>query len=132
MKKINLACIIEDEPMHLYITKKLLDLTGMVESLLIFNNGKEAYDKLTAIFKASEKLPELILLDLNMPIWDGWQFLDEFTKLKLKTEVFIYILTSSNDIEDKNTAAKYNLQNNFLTKPITANEVKVLLNTVTA
>jgi len=76
MKRINIACIIEDEPMHLFITKKIIYMTGMVERFLIFSNGKEAYDKLKAIILASEKLLEIILLDLNMPIWDGWQFLE--------------------------------------------------------
>jgi CheY-like chemotaxis protein len=130
MKKINLACIIEDEPMHLYITKKLLDLTGMVESLLIFNNGKEAYDKLKAIFKASEKLPELILLDLNMPIWDGWQFLDEFTKIPIQTKVIIYILTSSNNPDDLKRAESYNLSKNYLVKPISLDELKIVLSEI--
>jgi CheY-like chemotaxis protein len=130
MKKINLACIIEDEPMHLYITKKLLDLTGMVESLLIFNNGKEAYDKLKAIFKASEKLPELILLDLNMPIWDGWQFLDEFTKIPIQTKVIIYILTSSNNPDDLKRAESYNMSKNYLVKPISLDELKIVLSEI--
>ncbi len=130
MKKINLACIIEDEPTHLYITKKLLDLTGMVESLLIFSNGKEAYDKLKAIFKASEKLPEIILLDINMPIWDGWQFLDEFTKIPIDTKVIIYILTSSNNPDDFKKAETYNMSKNYLVKPIRLEELKAVLSKI--
>lgn len=130
MKKINLACIIEDEPMHLYITKKLLDLTGMVESLLIFSNGKEAYDKLKAIFKASEKLPEIILLDINMPVWDGWQFLDEFTKIPIDTKVIIYILTSSNNPDDFKKAEAYNMSKNYLVKPIRLEELKAVLSEI--
>lgn len=130
MKKINLACIIEDEPMHLYITKKLLDLTGMVESLLIFSNGKEAYDKLKAIFKESEKLPEIILLDLNMPVWDGWQFLDEFTKIPIDTKVIIYILTSSNNPDDFKKAETYNIAKNYLVKPIRLEELKAVLSEI--
>ena len=130
MKKIDLACIIEDEPMHIYITKKLLDLTGMVESLLIFSNGKEAYDKLKAIFKESEKLPEIILLDLNMPVWDGWQFLDEFTKIPIDTKVIIYILTSSNNPDDFKKAETYNIAKNYLVKPIRLEELKAILSEI--
>lgn len=130
MKKINIACIIEDEPMHLYITKKLLDLTGMVESLLIFSNGKVAYDKLKAIFLASEKLPEIILLDLNMPIWDGWQFLEEFTKIPINSKVIIYILTSSNNPDDLIRAETYNMSNNYLVKPISLEELKTILSKI--
>ena len=127
MKKISLACIIEDEPMHLFITKKMLTLTGMVDSLLIFSNGKEAYDKLKAIFLASEKLPEVILLDLNMPVWDGWQFLEEFTKIPINTKVIIYILTSSNNPDDLKRAETYNMSKKYLVKPISLEELKIVL-----
>lgn len=130
MKKINIACIIEDEPMHLFITKKLLDMTGMVESLLIFSNGKEAYDKLKAIFVASEKLPEIILLDLNMPIWDGWQFLDEFVKIPINTKVIIYILTSSNNPDDLKRAETYSMSKNYLVKPISLDQLKIVLSEI--
>nr|WP_315258506.1 response regulator [uncultured Flavobacterium sp.] len=130
MKKINIACIIEDEPIHLFITKKLLDMTGMVESLLIFSNGKEAYDKLKAIFLASEKLPEIILLDLNMPVWDGWQFLDEFTKIPINTKVTIYILTSSDNPDDIKKAETYSMSKNYLVKPINLDQLKIVLSEI--
>jgi len=130
MKKINIACIIEDEPMHLFITKRLIDLTGMVESLLIFSNGKEAYDKLKAIFLAHEKLPEIILLDLNMPVWDGWEFLDEFTKIPIETKVIIYILSSSDNPYDIKKAATYSISKNYLIKPITLDQLKVVLSEI--
>ncbi|MBB1195106.1 response regulator [Flavobacterium sp. SOK18b] len=130
MKKINIACIIEDEPIHLFITKKLINMTGMVESLLIFSNGKEAYDKLKAIFLASEKLPEIILLDLNMPVWDGWQFLEEFTKIPIKTKVIIYILTSSDNPDDIKKAETYSMSKNYLIKPISLDQLKIVLSEI--
>ena len=95
MKKIDIVCIVEDDPTHLFITRKYLELSGIVENIMIYKNGKEAYDKLKAIFLNSESLPEIILLDLNMPIWDGWQFLEEFNKIPIEKEIKIYILTSS-------------------------------------
>jgi len=129
MKKINLACIIEDDPTHAYITKRLLDLTEVVESILICHNGKDAFDKLKAIIVNGEKLPELILLDLNMPIWDGWQFLDAFVTIPTKQKITIYILTSSNNEEDIKRAQKYNLVNNYIIKPISLSQLKnIVLN----
>ncbi|MFE3871119.1 hypothetical protein ACFX5F_07770 [Flavobacterium sp. ZS1P70] len=58
-----------------------MEIANFCESFMIFRNGKEAFDKLKAIIIADAKLPDLILLNLNMPIWDGWQFLDEFIKI---------------------------------------------------
>lgn len=127
MKKFDLLCIIEDDPTHLFITKKMIEMSGMVENIMVYKNGKEAYDKLKAIFHSSQSLPEIILLDLNMPIWDGWQFLDEFTKIPIETKITIYILTSSNSEEDKKLAEKYSLNENYLIKPITLNEIKTIL-----
>lgn len=127
MKKIDMICIVDDDPTHLFITRKYLELSGVVENIMIYKNGKEAYDKLKAIFLNSETLPEIILLDLNMPIWDGWQFLDEFTKIPIESDIKIYILTSSTNEEDKIKAAEYNLKSNYLIKPITLNEIRTVL-----
>jgi len=127
MKKINLACLIEDDPIHVFLTQKYIEMIGKVENLMICSNGKEAFDKLSAIITAGNVLPELILLDLNMPIWDGWQFLDEFTKIPIEEKVIIYILTSSNNPEDLKKAAEYNLASNYLVKPITLDNLKIAL-----
>ncbi len=127
MQKIDLACIVEDDPVHVFLTKKFLDMTGKINNIMICGNGKEAYDKLNAIITAGEKMPELILLDLNMPVWDGWQFLDEFTKIPVDKEIRIYILTSSANREDMERAEQYNLRSNYLVKPITLEQLKKVL-----
>ncbi|SHI76729.1 Response regulator receiver domain-containing protein [Mesonia phycicola] len=129
MKNIDLACIVEDDPMHLFITKKYIELSGFVEKILVCKNGKEAYDTLKAMFLNSETLPEIIFLDLNMPIWDGWQFLDEFTKIPIpeNQSITIYILTSSNNEEDFKKAKKYSLNSNYLVKPIEQDQLKDIL-----
>ncbi|SKB35466.1 Response regulator receiver domain-containing protein [Salegentibacter holothuriorum] len=118
MKKINLACLIEDDPIHIFLSKKYLEMTGRIENIMICQNGKEAYDKLKAIFTAGEILPELILLDLNMPIWDGWQFLEKFKGIPLESKITIYILTSSISEVDREKARHFNNVNNYVVKPI--------------
>lgn len=127
MKKINLACIVEDDPVHLFLTRKYLDLTGMVEKIIVCLNGKDAYDTLKTLISAGEVLPELILLDLNMPIWDGWQFLEEFVKIPVKEKITIFILTSSISEEDYKKAEMYNLRSNYLIKPIDLKQLTEVL-----
>lgn len=127
MKKIELACIVDDDPIHLFLTKKYVELTDLVERILICRNGKEAYDMLKTLITNSEKLPEIIFLDLNMPIWDGWQFLDEFTKIPIEQKITVYILTSSDNSEDLKRAERYNLKGNYLIKPISQQQLKELL-----
>ena len=127
MKKINLACIVDDDPLHLYITKKYIELSNIVENVLVFKNGKEAYDSLKQMLSKSENLPEIIFLDLNMPVWDGWQFVDEFTKLTLDQKVSICILSSSNSEEDTERAKHYNIISKYLVKPTTESQMKDIL-----
>ncbi|MBR9918023.1 response regulator [bacterium] len=127
MKKIDLACIVEDDPMHLFITKKYIELSGFVEKILVCKNGKEAYSTLKTMIQNSEKLPQVIFLDLNMPVWDGWQFLDEFTKIPIEQKITIFILTSSNNEEDIKRAERYSLTSNYLVKPIDQSHLKEIL-----
>lgn len=75
----------------------------------------------------SEKLPQVIFLDLNMPVWDGWQFLDEFTKIPIEQKITIFILTSSNNGEDIKRAERYSLTSNYLVKPIDQSHLKEIL-----
>jgi CheY-like chemotaxis protein len=127
MPKIDIACIIDDDPIFVFGTKRIMEIANFCESFMIFRNGKEAFDKLKAIIIADEKLPDLILLDLNMPIWDGWQFLDEFIKIPHANPITIYIMTSSIDPADIAKAKTYEEVSNYLVKPITMAELKKLM-----
>jgi CheY-like chemotaxis protein len=102
-------------------------MSGFIETILICNNGKDAFDQIEALFIAGKKLPELILLDLNMPVWNGWEFLDKFTLIETKQSITIFILTSSVNLEDKKRAARYGMKSNYIVKPITINLLKEIL-----
>ncbi|MDG2432159.1 response regulator [Flavobacterium sp.] len=127
MKKINIACIIEDDPIFVFGTKRIMQLSNFSESIVVYENGKEAYEKLRATILANEPQPDVIFLDLNMPIWDGWQFLDEFTKIPNNTSTTIYIITSSVDPADVEKAKKYNVVKRYIVKPITNTELQKIL-----
>ena len=130
MKNINLACLIEDDPVHAFLSTKYLKMSGMIENILVLSNGQEAYEKLEAILFSGSELPELILLDLNMPVWDGWQFLDEFLKLPIDKKITIYILSSSINQEDHKKALEYNKVSNFIVKPITLETLLPILESI--
>ena len=74
MKKIDLACIIDDDPIFVFGAKRIMEMAHFCSSFLIFPNGRQALDKLKAILIAGEQLPDIILLDINMPVLDGWGF----------------------------------------------------------
>ncbi|MEA5402011.1 response regulator [Arcicella sp. DC2W] len=127
MKKIDIACIIDDDPIFVFGTKRLMQIANFCNGFLVFKNGKEAYDSLKTIITTGEKLPDLIFLDLNMPIWDGWQFLDEFIQIPIENAVTIFIVTSSIDPEDIKRAKSYEIVSNYLVKPIKMDDLKKLM-----
>lgn len=127
MKKINIACIIDDDPIFVFGTKRIMQLINFCDSIIVFENGKEAHDHLKAIILANEPQPDVILLDLNMPIWDGWQFLDEFTKIPNENKITIYLITSSVDPADVEKAKNYDAVSSYIIKPITTAELRKIL-----
>jgi len=127
MKKIDIACIIDDDPIFVFGAKRIMQFADFCTAFMIFHNGEEALTNLTSIIEAGEKLPDMILLDLNMPIMDGWQFLDEFTKIKTQKKITIYIITSSIDPADVTRSKAYESVNNYIVKPITMETLKRLL-----
>ncbi|MBQ4818469.1 response regulator [Aquimarina sp. MMG016] len=130
MRKIDIACIIDDDPIFVFGVKKIMELIGFCESVMVFRNGNEALNNLKAIISAHEKLPDVILLDLNMPILDGWQFLDEFIKIPCKKKIMIYIVSSSVDPEDTLKAKSYERVSDYIVKPVTVQKLKDILSDI--
>lgn len=123
IKKIALVSIIDDDHFFQYSTKRILERSEKVKDILQFYDGEEAIDYLIENKNESQRLPNLIFLDLNMPFMDGWQFLDAFTTHKFSLELItIYICTSSTSIVDKEKFNKYPKLNGYLIKPISKHE----------
>lgn len=127
MEKIDLACIIDDDSIHVFGAKRAIGSGNFCKEVLVFKNGKDAFDQLSQIFSLGEGIPELILLDINMPVWDGWDFLDEFLKLPESERVKILIMTSSVDPVDRTKAKTYKQVSNFIIKPITLEKLQAAL-----
>ena len=125
--KIDIACIIDDDPSVVFGTKKIMELANFSSSIMVFHNGHEALQNLKPIIEKGENIPEVILLDLNMPIMDGWEFLDEFIEIPTSKQITIYIVTSSVDPADSKRAEKYDNVSNYLVKPIRSEDLKSIL-----
>lgn len=121
-QKVELACIIDDDKIYVNLVKKIIEIKKLSENLLIYKNGKEALD----YFKenlgnlSEEKLPDIIFLDLNMPVMDGWEFLNEFIKIKnnFNKKITLYVVSSSIDPRDLERAKSFSLVTDYLIKPI--------------
>ncbi|AXT51208.1 response regulator [Aquimarina sp. BL5] len=127
MKRIDIACVIDDDPIFVFGIKKVMQLINFCEGIMVFKNGQDALNNLRAIISAKEKLPDVILLDLNMPILDGWQFLDEFVKIPCEKEILIYVVSSSVDPEDVLRAKSFDGVSDYIVKPISVAKLKEVL-----
>ncbi|MBU2947260.1 response regulator [Zobellia uliginosa] len=100
MNKIESICIIDDDPITVFGIQKMLSLVVDCDDIAVYRNGKLAIEGIKKRIEENKKAPQVIFLDINMPIMDGWQFLDEFITLDLMNKVRVNIITSSIDTFD--------------------------------
>ncbi len=120
MKNTKTICIIDDDDIYLFLSKKTIAKFNPEIRMTTFVNGEEAILSFKKMILANEVLPEIILLDINMPILDGWQFMDEFLKINPPPDksVSIYITSSSLDPADIERSKRYEAVKGFLHKPL--------------
>ena len=122
MKNINNIFVIDDDSITLFGLKKILLKLSPKTNVEDFKNGKLAIDTIKEKLEQEQNLPEVIFLDINMPILDGWGFLKELLELQVKNKMLINIITSSIDHADREQWLYYKERTHhyidFTTKPI--------------
>ena len=129
MSMVDLACVIDDDQIYVFGLRKLIDFHKYCKNLLVFKNGAEAIRYMKPRIISSDELPDVILLDINMPVMDGWQFLDEFVKIKpmIKKKITIYMVSSSIDDADLERARGYEEVSDFIVKPVKEEDLEKML-----
>lgn len=130
MKTHKKIFIIDDEEILRFIAKTIAKKIDNCINITTFNNGYEAISSLKQmLFVSKDELPDIILIDINMPVMDGWQFLDEFIKIKSQflKEIAIYILSSSTSDEDIYKTKGYAEVTGYLIKPIETNALRKII-----
>jgi CheY-like chemotaxis protein len=120
----NVVCLVEDDPIHQFLTQQHLKAVDYFDEVVVLDNGKIAYEYVLKLKEQQAGWPSLILLDLNMPVWSGWDFLEAIEDIHFEKPLLIYILTSSISEEDKRKAQQYSLGKQYLVKPITREQLE--------
>ena len=109
--------IIDDDSIVLFIQEKMLKKYGVTDAPISFQYAREAI-----AFLKNQKSEDifLILLDINMPGMNGWDFLEEIKEMEISEKAYVFMVTSSIDNYDKEKAKKYKNVVCFIEKPISA------------
>jgi response regulator RpfG family c-di-GMP phosphodiesterase len=121
--------LIDDDEINNFISIKLIKKALLNTEIMACLNGKFAIEQLSAIKNQDpDKLPDYILLDINMPIMNGWEFLEEYKRLNIDPlgKSRIYIISSSVFSNDISKARSYPLVKDFISKPLNVEKIKEL------
>jgi CheY-like chemotaxis protein len=129
---INKILCVDDDSFSLTISKLLLRRTGFTNDVVTAVDGSDALDYFKDLFATStnpiEDAPSLILLDINMPVMNGWEFLEAYIPLfadKLP-DTKVIILSSTIDPEDFSRAKKFPVVAQFVSKPLSVENLAEL------
>lgn len=119
--KVNRIAIIDDDKITVFLATKAINTSYNDIQIDQYFNAQIALDA----FKDESNIPDIILLDINMPDVNGWDFLDVFSKYAVNCKVFMY--TSSIDSNDFDKSKTYNIVMGFVSKPLNAEKLKRIL-----
>ena len=132
MKKPFIICIVDDDEIYQYTITKTIETDKLSRKLLIFSDGEEALDFMIENVGNKKDLPDVIFLDINMPIMDGFQFMEEFIDLapKVGKKITIYMVSSSVDPVDIERSQKISEISDYIIKPINSSQLKKIINSL--
>ncbi len=122
---LNSILIIDDEETDRYLLKRTIQKAQLTEKVYEADDGRIGLEFLSDYEKNSKKDPSefppiLIFLDINMPRMDGFEFLDEFSKLRIEypnlNSTCVLICSSSDNVDDKDKAATYDTVKGYMVK----------------
>jgi len=114
-------CLIDDDNIYQFTARTIIESTGLAKKIQSFYNGSEALIYLSnKENQQAEQLPDLIFLDINMPVMNGWEFLDAYRTLQydLPKQIVLFVVSSSIDDYDRLKSKEYQEVSDYIIKPV--------------
>ena len=121
MNSIGTVMLVDDNDTDNFISKRIIEITEFSSNVIVKNSGKSALDYLVENKESPDAIPDIIFLDINMPIVDGFVFLYEYEKFSnsVKDKCRVIILSSSDNKRDIDKIVNNDFVIKFVTKPLT-------------
>lgn len=127
---LDLVLLVDDDETTNYLNERLLKEMNIAKQILVLKNGKEALDYMSRAEEAEENRPDLIFLDIKMPVMDGFSFLEEYHNRGLDAgdHVIIMMLTSSASFYDLERLKQYSRVKGHFSKALIRHDVQEIMN----
>lgn len=127
--KLKNIWVIDDDKLYTFLLTKTLNKLNACDLISVYENGKLAIDALKQQIAEKAELPELIFLDINMSVMDGWEFIEEYKQLANGNNLgsIIYVASSSISTDDMAKAKSHKEIHDYIVKPISSNTISSIL-----
>jgi CheY-like chemotaxis protein len=122
--------LVDDSMDDNFYHERIIRKNNAADTIIVKESGIDALEYLESTRDQGNTLPDLIILDINMPGMNGWEFLEEFKKLEeeLQSKMVVIMLTTSVNPADEAMAKTYDILSDFKTKPLTKEMLEDILN----
>ena len=130
MGQLTNILLVDDDKLFVFLTKKTIEITNLPTRITEFGDGLDAISFLKAHADDKSALPDIIFLDISMPIMDGWEFLEEYEQIEAQFEkkIKLYMFSSSISPHDMERAKQFSAVLDFIIKPLSKEKITELLN----
>ncbi|GAK95682.1 two-component response regulator [Nonlabens tegetincola] len=135
MSVLKKACIIDDDRLYVSLMSMIVDKYDLVDELVLFENGDQALKFFELVLKNKIEAPQVVLLDLNMPIMNGWELLDvleDHTAALQEKGIHLLVVSSSINQNEIAKAKKHALVSDFITKPLSKTHLLEIFNKISS
>ncbi len=121
--------LVDDDRIYQFTARKTIESIEAINNISVFSNGEDAINFLQQHSTATDELPDIIFLDINMPVMDGWEFLEAFNNVRqtLSKPATIFMVSSSVDESDIRRSKEFSFVSRYINKPISREKFEELL-----
>ncbi|RTE53352.1 response regulator [Arenibacter aquaticus] len=129
MRTLTKICIVDDDDIYRFTIERTLESLEYSTKTMAFSDGEQAINFISDHLNEDAELPDIIFLDIDMPVMDGFQFMEEYEKIKsnVSKDMIIYMVSSSLDPVDIDSAKKISSISDYIVKPISSDRLKSIL-----